>query len=193
LPSALAVCLGLLAVAPAAAEPQAEPGLAEVQEAAARLAGGPAEQDASRTARARAAHWAPALRGQAGLRDGVRTRRGEARLAPLREDDTSLDHTWAVLLNWDFSQVIFAREETQLALAHANLARVRRDAAGKAAQLWIDRRRARTSYLGTPPGAARASACFSLLLLTAELEALTGLFRDAVSHQEAACALEEKR
>ena len=54
----------------------------------------------------------------------------------------------------------------------------------------------RARWISLSPGALRAEACFAELRLTAELDAITaGLFRDALSREEAACALdsEEKR
>jgi hypothetical protein len=163
--------------------------LLETQDAAARLAAGSASDDASRVARARAAHWAPQLRGQATLREDEKTRSGEYRLAPLREQDLFLGHAWMVMLTWDLSQVVFAREETQLAHAHAQLARARRDAAERAAQLWIERRRAQALWFA----ARTRESCFALLRATAALVAITGaLFRDAAAHEEAACGGEGK-
>ncbi|TMA76823.1 MAG: hypothetical protein E6J58_13520 [Deltaproteobacteria bacterium] len=91
-------------------------------------------------------------------------------------------------LTWDFSQLVFAREETQLALAHAQLARARRDAAERAAQLWIERQKARALWTA----AGTRESCFALLRATAALVALTGLFRDAVAREEAACASESR-
>ena len=173
------------------ATPAAEqgPGLLETQEAAARTAGGSPAQDASRVARARAAHWAPQLRGQATARDDERSRNGEYRLAPLHEQNVAVGHAWVLTLTWDLSQVIFAREETQLALAHIQLARVRRDAADRAAQLWIERRQAQALWIV----ARTRESCFALLRATAGLVALTGgLFRDAAAREEAACAGEGK-
>ena len=197
MPSALAICLWLLAsTGPAglSSEPEPEPGLGETAAAAARAAGGEAADDFSRESRARSAHWLPQLRTQALVRDDEKSRNGEYRLAPLHEQDLGAGHAWSVLLAWDFSQVVYAREESQLALAHAQLARARREAADKAAQLWIDRRVQRARWLSLSPGALRAEACFAELRLTAELDALTaGLFRDALSREEAACAQEEKR
>ena len=94
-------------------------------------------------------------------------------------------HAWMLTLTWDLSQVIFAREETQLALAHLQLARVRRDAADRAAQLWIERRQAQALWIV----ARTRESCFALLRATAALVALTGgLFRDAAAREEAACA-----
>jgi len=196
LPSALALCVWLLAAAGPAGDLSPEPGLAETAEAAARASGGSASEDLSREARARRAHWAPQLRGQALLRDDEKSRTGEFRLAPVREQDLGVGHAWSVVLAWDFSQIVYAREESQLALAHAQLARARREAADKAAQLWIERRQQRARWISLSPGALRAEACFAELRLTAELDAITaGLFRDALSREEAACALdsEEKR
>jgi hypothetical protein len=158
-----------------------------------RAAGGSAVDDVSRLSRARSSHWAPQLRGQAQLREDERTRNGEFRLAPLHELDEGTGTTWSVVLAWDFSQVVFAREETQLALAHAHLARVRREAAEHAAGLWLERRRAKALWTAAAPGPERTQACFAVLQLTAELDALTsGLFREAVSAEEAACTAEEK-
>jgi len=56
-------------------------------------------------------------------------------------------HTWSVTLTWDFAQLVYAREESQLALAHVHLARVRREAADRAASLWVERRQKRASML----------------------------------------------
>jgi hypothetical protein len=184
--------VSLLAAAVLAAEE--EPGMVEVQEAAARAAGGTSKEDASRASRARLAHWAPQLRGQAQLRDDAKSRLGEFRLAPLREQDVSVGRAWAVVLAWDFSQVVYARDESQIALANAHLARVRREAAEKAAQLYVDRHRARARWLSQEPGPERTVACFDLLKLTAELDALTaGLLRDAVASEEQACTQKEKK
>jgi hypothetical protein len=182
-----------LAALPSVAE--GEPGLAEAQAAAARKAGGEAAEDASRTSRARNAHWAPVVRGLAGWKEDQRSRRGEFRLAPLIEDDTGAGRAWAVTIVWDFSQVVYAREESQIALAHAHLARLRREAAERAGQLWVDRARARAALAELPPGPRRLEAQLELLRLSAELDALTGgLFRDAVSREERACAeLKEKK
>jgi hypothetical protein len=168
--------------------------LIETQNAAARAAGGPAEDDASRSSRARLAHWAPQLRAQSQLRDDARTRDGVFRLAPVHEQAVSAGHVWSLVLAWDFAQVVYARDESQLAQAHAHLARIRRDAADKAAHLYIERHRARARWLSEASAPARLELCFAELRLTAELDALTaGLFRDALSREEAACAAEEKK
>ena len=192
MPTAFALCLMLAAAGPAGDAPS-EPGLAETQEAAARAAGGRASDDDSRESRARLAHWAPQLRAQGQVRDDEKARVGEFRLAPVREQDVGVGHSWTVGLAWDFSQVIYARDESQLALAHAHLARIRREASEKAAQLWIERRTARAHWLASGPE-ARLEACLSLLRLTSALDALTsGLFGDALAREETACAGEEKR
>jgi len=182
----LAICLLLIAAA--------EPGLLEAQEAAARLAGGLLGEDGSRESRARASHWAPQLRGQGGAHTSDELRTGQRYNAPLIEEDIGSGLTWSVQLSWDFSQVVFAREETQLALAHAHLARLRRDARDKAAELWVERKRALAQKAALSPGLQRAQACFAALRLTAQLEALTGgLFREALEKEEAACAREGEK
>ncbi|HTO97395.1 MAG TPA: hypothetical protein VMK66_10170 [Myxococcales bacterium] len=181
MPGALALGMWLLA----AAAGEGEPGLLETQEAAARAAGGSAAQDAARLLRARTAHWAPQVRGQAMAREDQKMREGEFRLAPLRELDEGAGRVWTVTLVWDLSQVIFAREETQLALAQAQLARARREAADRAAQLFIDRQRAKALFVAS----RTRESCYALLRATAALAALTGgLFRDILAGEEAACA-----
>jgi hypothetical protein len=182
-----ALALAVWLLASAMADP--EPGLLETQEAAAKAAGGSAAQDAARSARARAAHWAPQLRTQATLREDEKSRAGEFRLAPLLEQDVAVGRAVLITLTWDLSQVVFAREETQLALASLQLARARREAAERAAQLWIDRRRARSLWLSS----GTRESCFALLRMSAALVALTGgLFREALEREEAACAAETR-
>lgn len=189
----LAFLLSLLLAAAEPAEEPAEPGLAEVQEAAARIAGGTVEEDASRMARARRAHWAPVLRGQTQLKDDEMSRRGEFRNAPFNSDAVGEGQVFGVMLSWDLSQLVYAREESQLALTQAHLARLRREAAAEAAQLWVERRQRAALHAALSPGPRRAEACFAILELTAQLDALTGgLFGEALSREEAACAAEEK-
>lgn len=167
----------------------AEPGLEETQQAAARTAAGEAADDASRAQRARRAHWAPVVRGQVGFKQDERARRGVFRNAPLLEDDTGDGRVWAVALQWDLAQVIYAREESSLALTHAHLARLRSEAAAQAARLWTERRLKQLSLSSAPPGAQRLAAALELMALTAGLDALAGgLFHEALAREEAACA-----
>jgi len=170
----------------------AEPGLPEAQAAAQRTAGGTASEDAARTARLRRAHWAPVLRGEILRRDELRDRVGELRGYPLRQQDWAAAHTWSVTLTWDFAQRVYAREESQLALAHVHLARVRREAADRAAALWVERRQKRAS-MDALSGAAWREAALELLRVTAELDAVTGgLYRDLLAREEAELAGERR-
>jgi hypothetical protein len=168
-----------------AAVHEPEPGLLETQEAAAKVAGGSSAEDAARVGRARAAHWIPQLRAQATAREDEKARAGEYRLAPLREQDVATGRTWLLMLSWDLSQVVFAREESQLALANAQLARARKEAAERAAQLWIERRMAQANWLAVHT----RDSCFALLRATAALVALTGgaLFREHAAREQGAC------
>ena len=175
----------------AAAAVLVEPALFEAQAAAQRAAGGTAADDAARTARLRRSHWAPVLRGELLRRDDLRSRSGELRGYPLRQEDAGVANTWSVTLTWDFAQLVYSREESQLALAHVHLARVRREAAEKAAALWVERRQRRAS-LQPLTGAARGEAAVELVRVTAELDAVTGgLYRDLLAREEAGLAGED--
>lgn len=171
-----------------------DPGLPETQEAAARMAAGAVAQDHSRESRARVAHWAPQLHAQANLRTSDQNRAGVRYGSPLLEEDAGAAQSWSVVLAWDFSQVVFAKEETQLAVAEARLAQLRREARLRAAELWVDRQRELLRLAAAPPGPGRTAICLSALHLTAELDAFTGgLFRAAVEREEDACASEGQK
>jgi hypothetical protein len=153
-----------------------EPVLAQVEEAAARRVAGSISDEVSRVSRAGAAHWAPVIRAQYGIRDDGRTRRGQIRLAPLLEDDAGQSRAWAVVATWDLAQVIYARDEGQLALAHVHLARMRQQAADDAVRLFEERWRLRSALRFTPEGVSRprVEMLIALLRTTALLDALTG-------------------
>jgi hypothetical protein len=168
----------------ATAASASEPTLLEVQAAAARHAAGDQADDADRTSRLRASHLAPTVRGEVLGRTDERTRSGEYRLAPLREDDASEGRTWGIVVTWDLAQLVYSREEGQLALAHQHLARVRREASIEAAKLWIERRQ-KCAALAKLGGPLRREAFLDLLRITAELDALTGgLYREALQESE---------
>ena len=174
-----------------AAAAAGEPALFEAQAAAQRAAGGTAADDAGRTARLRRSHWAPVLRGELLRKDDLRSRAGELRGYPLRQEDTGVATTGSITVTWDFAQLVYSREESQLALAHVHLARVRREAAGKVAALWVERRQRRAS-LPALSSAARREAALELLRVTAELDAVTaGLYRDLLAREEAELAGED--
>jgi hypothetical protein len=182
------VAFWMLATAARASEPT----LVEVQAAAARHAAGDPVEDGDRTSRLRASHLAPTVRGELIGKADDRTRRGEYRLAPLREDDVSEGRTWGVVVTWDLAQLVYSREEGQLALAHQHLARVRREVAIQAAKLWIERRR-RCAALERLSGPLRREALLDLVRITAELDALTGgLYRQALNEAQERLAEEER-
>jgi uncharacterized protein YjiS (DUF1127 family) len=176
----------------AAAARASEPTLVEVQAAAARHAAGDPVEDADRESRLRASHLAPTVRGEIVGKTDARTRRGEFRLAPLREDDASDGRTWGIVVTWDLAQLVYSREEGQLALAHQHLARIRREVAIQAAKLWIERRR-KCAGLERLSGPLRREAFLDVLRITAELDALTGgLYREALKDVEEQLAEEER-
>jgi len=176
----------------AAAARASEPTLVEVQAAASKHAAGETGDDSGRTSRLRASHLAPTVRGELIAKMDDRTRRGELRLAPLREDDASEARTWGIVVTWDLAQLVYSREEGQLALAHQHLARVRREVAVRAAQLWIDRRQ-KCASLEKLSGPLRREAYLDLLRITAELDALTGgLYREALAEMQDHLAGEDR-
>ncbi len=180
--------LVVAAAARAAADSSSrEPTLIEAQDAAARVAAGTSDEDASRLARARASHWAPVVRGQIGGRDDSRFRDGTYRDAPIRWQDTGDAFTWGVSLTWDLPQAIFARDETQLVHSQIHASRARLQAATETARLFLERRekkRALASLPGTEV-ATRARLALEILRATAELDARTGgLFREALEREQ---------
>ena len=165
-----------------------EPSVGEVQQAAARLAGGEAGEDASRTSRARAAHWAPVLHALVGRKDDAHVRDGQFRDAPVHLNDSGNSISWGISATWDLPQTIYSRDEAQLSHARLHLAKARLQAATEAARLFLDRREKLRALSGLPAGqvAARARLLLEILRLTADLDARTGgLFHDALENEAA--------
>jgi hypothetical protein len=162
---------------------EAEPTLSEVMSAAARVAAGTSEEDDSRLSRARAAHWAPQLRAQAGRADSEAARAGLQSGAPLRWDQQGQVETWSVSATWDLAQVIYDRDEGPLALSRVHLARRRHEVSREAADLYLERQRLLRA-LGVGPG--DAANALLLLRCTAALDGLTGgLFEGALARAQA--------
>ncbi len=161
----------------------AEPTLAAVMAAAARVAAGTPEEDDSRQSRARAAHWAPQLRAQAGRADSEAARAGLQSGAPLRWDQQGQVDTWQVAATWDLAQVIYDHGEGQLALSRAQLARRRHEVSLEAADRYLERQRLLRALEAGPREVASA---LLLLRCTAALDALTGgLFEGALARAQA--------
>ena len=153
-----------------------EPGITEVQAAAARAAAreGPALEGFPR--RSRLAGLLPRLTAE--LRYDERSNRvvglqgsGEVdylRLAPGR--------AFLVRATWDLGTLVAARGELAAASAAELRARRRDEAVRRATSLFYDRRRAMLALLLEPPAGAleRAEAELALDRLTAELDAITG-------------------
>ncbi len=172
----------------AADPPAAEPSIVEVQQAAARVAGGEASEDQSRLSRARAAHWAPVLRGLIGGKSNELSRIGTYRGAPVQLTDLGSSLSWGVSATWDLPQVIYSRDEAQLGHAQLHLAKARLQAATEAARLYLDRREKRRTLatLIDAAGSARSRLLLEILRLTAELDARTGgLFRASLEGEAA--------
>ncbi len=153
-----------------------EPGIAEVQEAAAREADRHGPSVDAYPARSRLAALLPRLTAE--YRHDERSHRvvglqgsGEVdylRLAPGR--------AFLVRATWDLGALVAAKGELAALSAASARARRREAATRRATTLFFDRRRAMLALLLDPPeGAlARAEAELAVDRLTAELDALTG-------------------
>lgn len=153
-----------------------EPGIAEVQEAAAREAerDGPSIEGFPR--RSRLAALLPRLTAE--YRREERSHRvvglqGSGEVDYLRLDPGS---AFLVRATWDLGTLVAARGEIAAAAAAAARSQRREAAVRRATALFFERRRAMLALLLEPPASAlaRAEAELSLDRLTAELDALTG-------------------
>jgi hypothetical protein len=144
-----------------------------VQAAAAARAAGEAAGDESRLSRARVSHWAPVLRAQVGGTSGQKDRVGQQSGTPLHWDELDGAGTWLVAAIWDLSQLVYDRDENQLALSSVHLARRRQEAAEEAGRLFVERALTLRVLREAPPE-GRAAAALELLRCTGALDALTG-------------------
>jgi hypothetical protein len=151
---------------------------------AARIAAGTTDEDESRLARARAAHWAPQLRAQVQRADSESLRAGVQSSAPLQWNQQGQVDTWAVAATWDLSQLIYDRDENQLALSRVHLARRRQEVAQEAAERYVERQRLLAALAAGPRDTPTA---LLLLRCTAALDALTaGLYQGALARAQEA-------
>jgi hypothetical protein len=170
-----------------------EPTLEQAQRAAERIAAGDREADSSRRSRARAAHFAPVVRGQLGRAQVDQSRSGVSYGQPVQWNTLGQTTTWAVTLAWDLPSAIYGRDENQLALSESQLARVRREVAQRVGRLYAERKRKLLAMHAQPGSDAslQLENALSLLELTAELDGLSGgLFAAALARaQDHATAL----
>jgi hypothetical protein len=194
---ALPVCLALSLLAspapradPAAAERTAErdalralaalaagePGVAEVQEAAARAAERSVPEAHGFGRRARLAALLPRLTAE--YRRDERSYRVVGLQGSGEVDYTRLapGSAFVVRATWELGELVAARGEISAAAAEAERARRRGEAVRRAIALFHERRRARLALLLAPPEDAlsRAEAELEVDRLGAELDALTG-------------------
>jgi hypothetical protein len=150
---------------------------------AARIAAGSSDEDESRLSRARAAHWAPQLRAQLQRADSEALRAGMQSSAPLQWNQQGQVDTWAVAATWDLSQLVYDRDENQLALSRVHLARRRQEVAQDAADRYVERQRLLAALAAGPRDTHTA---LLLLRCTAALDALTaGLYQGALARAQA--------
>lgn len=86
--------------------------------------------------------------------------------------------SFSVRLGWDLENLIFARGELEAASAAERAEAKRRAASEYATRLYYERLRLRLALIAAPPaqGRARAEEELELDAVTAELDALTGLY-----------------
>lgn len=186
LPLLAALAAAPQATAPPHAEPDAyralaavfagEPGIAEVQEAAARAAERGAPDVEGFPGRSRLSALLPRLTAEYHREERsyrVVGLQGSSEVDYLRFNPGT---AFVVRATWDLATLVAARGE--IAAAHASSARAqRRDAAvRRATAVFFERRRAMLSLVLEPPATAlaRAEAELAVDRLTAELDALTG-------------------
>lgn len=89
--------------------------------------------------------------------------------------------TFAVRLGWELDRLVFARGELEAASAAERAEARRREACDRATRLYYQRLRLRLALAAAPPAEARVRAEQELELdaVTAELDALTGLYGSA--------------
>jgi hypothetical protein len=181
----------LLAVAPPAAGPGSaeaeafralarvtvgEPSVAEVQRAAADLAGADDEQLRSWVARPRSAAWLPRL-----TVEGSRTERDTRVIGvtgTVESDYLRLSPTtqFGVRLAWDLDRLLFARDEVGAAWTASRILDRREERVRRATRAYFQRRRLLLQLLLDPPreALARAERENQVEEITAELDGLTG-------------------
>ncbi len=153
-----------------------EPGVAEVQRAAARGAHADPEELEGWRRRAGRAAWLPRL--SAEVRREDRTYRifgltSSGEVDYLRAAPGTVAVVRAV---WELDALVFATGEVRAAEAAARLLRHREDLVARATKLYFERQRLRAALLLSPPEevAERADRELALDETTAELDALTG-------------------
>jgi hypothetical protein len=153
-----------------------EPGIGDVQDAAARTADRQVSEAEGFAGRARLAALLPRITAE--VRRDERSYRVVGLQSSGEVDYRHLSPGSAVLLRatWDLGDLVAARGELAAAAASEARARRRAEAVRRATALFYDRRRAQLELLLAPPEAAlaRAEAELRVERLAAELDALTG-------------------
>jgi hypothetical protein len=154
----------------------AEPGIVEIQEAAARVAGGAVAEAHGFARRARLSALLPRVTAEVRREDHssrVVGLQGSGEVDYLRLTPAT---AWVLRATWDLGELVAARGEVAAASAEGERARRRGEAVKRATVLFYERRRAQAALLLDPPDGAleRAEAELQVERLGAELDALTG-------------------
>jgi hypothetical protein len=154
----------------------AEPGIAAVQEAAAREAERAVGEARGFARRARLGALLPRLTAEVRREDHssrVVGLQGSGEVDYLRLAPAT---SWALRATWDLGALVAAPGELSAAAAAGERAKRRAEAVRRATALFYERRRAQAALLLAPPGEAleRAEAELEVERLGAELDALTG-------------------
>jgi hypothetical protein len=159
-----------------AAVAAADPGIVEVQEAAARVAARAGADAADHGRRARLAALLPRVTAE--VRQEERSSRvvGLTSSGEVDYDRLSPGRVLGLRATWELPELVAARSEIAAATAEGERARRSAEAVRRATTLYYDRRRAQLALLLAPPEAAlaRAEAELEIDRMAAELDALTG-------------------
>jgi hypothetical protein len=159
-----------------AAVAAAEPGIVEVQDAAARVAARAGADAADHGRRARLAALLPRLTAEIRQEDRSSRVVGMTSSGEVDYDRLAPGRVLALRASWDLPDFVAARGEVAAASAEGERARRTAEAVRRATTLYYDRRRAQLALLLAPPEAAlvRAEAELEIDRMAAELDALTG-------------------
>jgi hypothetical protein len=157
-----------------------EPDVVTVQKAAEALAAPSREEAESWRRRARVAGLLPRLHAEYRHDERSQSASGISSGAEIDYIRLMPGDTVVVRLTWDLDELILGRSELPAGAAAQTAQTRRHEAAERVTKLYFERMRLRLLLVRSPPGTpeGRAEAELELAAVTAQLHALTGLYRE---------------